>query len=1075
MTTRLLCKCQLKSVLIHIVLFGGATGDAIDNPFIIGSLPANVIGSTSGFTDDYDVACDGVSTSPDVVYRFAPLSDVIVDIDLCASSYDTKVFVFKSNESMPIACDDDGCGGPGYQSHLTSVVMAAGLTYYVVVDGYEGDFGAYDMTIHEVPPLEPCGIAIPQGAVSEGDDCGDRPDINGGCNEVPHAFGTINCGDIRSGTLWMANGSRDMDYYWHTFDADTQVAFFGAADFAVNLTIWDVTVNDCDAVGGPNLVDHAELNPCAEDTLVANLAPGDYLFVIGGVGFDSAPCAAGPYYYHIGIECDAVPPIPVPLNDECVDATAIGDGTYTFNNWSATTSGVGTHGILKDLFYCYTAPLDGEATFSLCGSAFDTKIAIWDGCTCEPINELGYDDDGCAKSSTSEETIAVVAGNTYLVQCGGYSPNVGYGELEVFSNPVESTEPGTNCDYPIVIGFTGFFQDIGQTTCGFGDDYSGTEMGWYDNGEDIIYELVITTDVCVDINVDPLGQAWTGCAIFSECPDVSVYLIDGIGSSSSSQPYTVGGVSLTAGTYYVMIDTWPPPDCLPEFDLTITETMCPDPAGDLCVDAIEVFDGFNGVFSNEGATHEDDSVMSDVWFKYTATCEGSGGGCLTFDLCDSDLDTKMAVYLAPGFDCSAMSLIAVADDECGLSGWRSRATTTGVTTGTEFLIRIGGYGGQQGEFVVNVECAGCGIPPDNDNCADLETYYGGKLPFLEEGFPITFTGTTVGATASDCAAMFDRCVWEAFRIDTCMNIELNYCGTVPAFGDVYVIMEAACPCNLDQSTLVWYEDYSWDACGDDNITLTFEEIPAGTYYHPVLWDYSNANGQYAITVRGEICLPYCESGSNSSHQYISRVELGSIDNSSYGNDYTDYTENHSTVMYRGGNGYQLTVESTSGSLWDNVTAFIDWDADYEFEHPDEWLDIVGNPSASGPFTSTISCPMDAIIGPTTLRVRLTEGYPAGPCGVINYGEVEDYRVFIQNLPCGDVNDDGRVDIADVNLLVEYYFYDPTGSVVILPITENGDINGDGCVNVADIVMLVEYVIDPKVGYEPICCQGATIP
>ncbi len=642
------------------------------------------------------------------------------------------------------------------------------------------------------------------------------------------------------------------------------------------------------------------------------------------------------------------------------------------------------------------------------------------------------------------------------------------------SDPVGATPPpqdGTDCDFPIIVNFTGYYEDFGQTTCYFEDNYSDTDMGNLDEGEDIIYELIIPIAMCIDITVDPLGTAYTGCGIFSDCPDVVGSLIDGW-YHYEGFPFMISSVSLEAGTYYLMIDTWAPPECVPEFDLTITEVVCTEtPLNDRCVDAIEIYDGYNGIFTNEGATQENDSIRCDVWFKYTATCDASGDGCLTFDLSESGLETEMAVYLAPGFDCSTMSLLALADDAVYPHGGQG-ATVGGISVGSEFIVRVGGQYGIQGQFSIIVDCSTCPDPPGNDNCADLESYYGGSIPTLTADSPLTFTGTTIGALDSDCAAMLDTCVWEAFTIDTCMSLVLDYCGTSPVFSQMSMVMESECPCNTDQSTLVRSESLDWTTCDDYNATITFGEVPAGTYYYPVYFDYFQANGPYTINVSGEICRPYCEAVSNSSNEYISRVQMGSIDNSSSGDDYTDYCGTHSTVVYRGGNNYELTVESTNGTPSDNVTAFIDWDGDLVFEHPDEWLAIDGNPSAAGPFTSTISCPTTAVLGATTLRIRLTEGYPAGPCGIISNGEVEDYRIIIEELPCGDVNDDGIVDIVDVSILIDYYFYDPTGSIVLLPNTANGDINGDGCVNIADIVMLVEYVTDPSKGAKLLCAPVA---
>ena len=72
--------------------------------------PRTVTGTTAGFTHDYDEVCPyGGSTAPDVVYRYAPAANVPVNIDLCYSSYDTKLYVYQDavTPGAPLACNDD--------------------------------------------------------------------------------------------------------------------------------------------------------------------------------------------------------------------------------------------------------------------------------------------------------------------------------------------------------------------------------------------------------------------------------------------------------------------------------------------------------------------------------------------------------------------------------------------------------------------------------------------------------------------------------------------------------------------------------------------------------------------------------------------------------------------------------------------------------------------------------------------------------------------------------------------------------------------------------------------------------
>ena len=134
-----------------------------------------------------------------------------------------------------------------------------------------------------------------------------------------------------------------------------------------------------------------------------------------------------------------------------------------------------------------------------------------------------------------------------------------------------TSAPGDNCDLPIEIDLPGDlpYIDLGQTTCGRGDDYSETCLGSYDDGEDIIYQLNITEAIDVDITLDPKTSSYTGIAVDSVCAPGDPCIA--YSTNSSASPYGITELHLDPGTYYIMIDIQPTPDCIPDFDLTITE------------------------------------------------------------------------------------------------------------------------------------------------------------------------------------------------------------------------------------------------------------------------------------------------------------------------------------------------------------------------------------------------------------------------------------------------------------------------------------------------------------------------
>ena len=144
-------------------------GDTIFDATVIPGLPYNDSGTTFGYLDDYDEVCPySGSTSADVCYVYTPAAAAAVDIDLCGSSYDTKLYVYDAGLAL-VACNDDFyfddvCGV--YVSKLENVNLAAGETYYIIVDGYGGDAGDY---LLEIIGFEPCVVDCPAGAFIEGE------------------------------------------------------------------------------------------------------------------------------------------------------------------------------------------------------------------------------------------------------------------------------------------------------------------------------------------------------------------------------------------------------------------------------------------------------------------------------------------------------------------------------------------------------------------------------------------------------------------------------------------------------------------------------------------------------------------------------------------------------------------------------------------------------------------------------------------------------------------------------------------------------------------------------------------
>ena len=125
-------------------------GDDCDSAIPLVSPAFCLDGCTAGYSDQYNEACPFEAMGgADIVYRLDPVVTDTVNIDLCLSQFDTKVYIYEGvcgsiNSGTAIYCNDDACGVNGWRSRLEDVIFEAGHTYYIVVDGYGttdvGDF-----------------------------------------------------------------------------------------------------------------------------------------------------------------------------------------------------------------------------------------------------------------------------------------------------------------------------------------------------------------------------------------------------------------------------------------------------------------------------------------------------------------------------------------------------------------------------------------------------------------------------------------------------------------------------------------------------------------------------------------------------------------------------------------------------------------------------------------------------------------------------------------------------------------------------------------------------------------------
>jgi hypothetical protein len=162
----------------------------------------------------------------------------------------------------------------------------------------------------------------------------------------------------------------------------------------------------------------------------AQTVPGRWSLWWAKVGADgsAAPPAAPPQ-----TTPTATPTPPVPPNDNFASAQTITGctGFTTGQNYLATVeNGEPSHFPSnnlggKSVWYTWTAPATGTATFTTDGSTFDTGLAVYTGNGVSALNAIVKDDDS-GDSLSSEVTFPTVSGTVYRIAVDGalYSDNI---------------------------------------------------------------------------------------------------------------------------------------------------------------------------------------------------------------------------------------------------------------------------------------------------------------------------------------------------------------------------------------------------------------------------------------------------------------------------------------------------------------------------------------------------------------------------------------------------------------------------------------------------------------------------
>ncbi|MBI1826718.1 MAG: hypothetical protein HYR83_10090 [Planctomycetes bacterium] len=194
-----------------------------------------------------------------------------------------------------------------------------------------------------------------------------------------------------------------------------------------------------------------------------------------------------------------------------------------------------------------------------------------------------------------------------------------------------------------------------------------------------------------------------------------------------------------------------------------------------------------------------------------------------------------------------------------------------------------------GVCTTNGNCPGGGTCsanryPGGDNCEDaIVQPISVAGTTYQDPVVVTISGDNSTASGQDTCgnAIFDITTgpgadpgwWEAFQIDSCAFVRVDFCCSSPTVEPQWSFMYTGCPCNsvvaniadpnvTDESAVARGKPY---CDNDDNLWLKFGPLPAGTYYMPVYSVLAGHHGPYQMHITAYACpTAACCAGGNCS-------------------------------------------------------------------------------------------------------------------------------------------------------------------------------------------------------------------
>jgi len=350
--------------------------------------PSQSTNDTSNGSDNMVLNCTGDTDGPELVYQVTPAADGDLLISLLfpgPASPDLDMFAV--TDCLDPTNTELACAGTSSSEQMT-VTATTGVPFYVIIDGFGGDMGAFELVVGPVPNESTCQNFFDDDFDSM-IDCDDPTDCQAGAMCVPGAGVYGSACTVNTECAATANDPACL----------TEASLLYPNGYCSE---WcDLATPDC--VGDGVCVDFGVNNGLCLDGCAVD---GDCVVGYACVDIGAADTVCWP--------------------DSCQASVALNIGV----NMGDNSDGFSTHqstcisgGASTEIVYEYTAGADGTLDLILDSQA-DLGMHVRSPSCGDVADEAGCVDDGVG-GDLEVLSVPITMGETYYIIVDGYNGNVG--------------------------------------------------------------------------------------------------------------------------------------------------------------------------------------------------------------------------------------------------------------------------------------------------------------------------------------------------------------------------------------------------------------------------------------------------------------------------------------------------------------------------------------------------------------------------------------------------------------------------------------------------------------------------